>query len=254
MIDQLNALKPRNSPGKLLHSQSRFPNHELAVCPVKPIRSKGVEQSQDPRAEPEVSPKPDPVDYNHTVLPASPGISRRPPKLVIPTLHRQLSSFPTFDHHPSSVDSQPKSQPHSLSPPSQANISPFLPHTPLEQIAHTPLLPPEIPRFLRVKPHLRVAHQPTFECNTPILFPSIPQDPVSPLFHPLDTLRPPNASANPRPLLRPRQLSYFHSVPTRSDSSPRVSDVSSTVPRTESLASPLVLFQPALPSNPKIIP
>ena len=190
------------------------------------------------------------------MLPASPGISRRRPKLVIPTLHGQLPPLPTFDHRPSFPDSQSKLQVHSLSLPSPADMSPTLPYTPVEQITHTPLLPPEIPRFPREKTNLRVtlAQQSSSEYNTPILSPSTPQDPFSPLFHPLDTLRPRNVSSHLRPLLRPRQLSYFHSAPAVSDStsSPKVGgtlDASSGVPNMESLASPLTLFQPNLSSG-----
>lgn len=209
-------------------------------------------------AQPTVARSADPVDYNHTILPASPGISRRRPKLVIPTLQNQLPPIPTFDRPPSSADSLPKSQPHFflLSPPPQTEVSPSLPYTPLEQITHTPLLPPEIPRFTRVKTNLRVtlANQCSSEYNTPILSPRASQDPASPLFHPLDTLRSRNASANPRPLLRPRQLSYFHSVSAgpASTPSPKVGgalDTSSGTLRTESLASPLILFQPTWPPS-----
>lgn len=199
----------------------------------------------------------DPEDYNHTVLPTSPGISRRRPRLVIPTLRGQLPPIPALDHRPSFSDLQAKPQSRSpLIPPSQADMSPSLPYTPVEQIAHTPLLPPEMPRFPREKTNFRVAltHQSSSEYNTPILSPRTPQDPSSPLLHPLDTLRPRSVSANPRPLLRPRQLSYFHPVPTVSDStsSPRVGgtvDTNSSTLRTESLASPLILFQPNLPSG-----
>lgn len=217
-----------------------------------------VEESRDPQAAQKVFPKPtptatthstDPADYDHTVLPTSPGISRRLPKLLIPALHNQIPPIPPIDHRPPSADSQHKAQPHSLNPLLQANTSPPLPYTPLDQIAHTPLLPPEMPRFPRVKTNLRVtlAHQSSSEYNTPILSPRTPQDLTSPLLHPLDTLRPRNASANPRPLLRPRQLSYFHPIPTGSDSapSPKVGstlDTNSAVSRTDSLASPLILF------------
>lgn len=193
----------------------------------------------------------DPADYNHTVLSTSPGIARKRPKLVIPTLHGQLPPFPTFDRRPSLSDSQPKLRPHS-----QADLSPSSPYTPVDQITHTPLLPPEMPRFPREKTNLRVAlaQQSSSEYDTPILSPHTPQDPPSPLLHPLDTLRPRNASAHLRPLLRPRQLSYFHSTPTVSDptSSPKAGgtlDTSSGILRTESLASPLILFQPNLPSG-----
>lgn len=236
---------------------------ELIICPVKPGKSEAIKESKNPQTEPSPRVAPptaahftDPADYNQTVLPTSPGISRKRPKLVIPTLHGQLPPLPTFDHRPSLPDSQSKLQPHSLSLPSPANISPSIPYTPVEQITHTPLLPPEIPRFPREKTNLRVtlAQQPSSECNTPILSPRTPQDPSSPLFHPLDTLRPRNTSSRLRPLLRPRQLSYFHSAPTVSDStsSPRVGgtlDTASGVPHTESLASPLILFQPNLSSG-----
>lgn len=227
---------------------------DLIVCTVKPGSSKAIKESQKPQAEARVSPhvappttahSPHPADYNQTVFSASPGISRKRPKLVIPTLHGQLPPFPAFDHRPSFSDSQSKLQTHSLSPLSQADISPSLPYTPVDQITHTPLLPPEIPRFPREKTNLRVAlvQQSSSEYNTS---PHTPQDPSSPLLHPLDTLRPRSASVHARPLLRPRQLSYFHSVPAVSDST---SDASSGAPRTESLASPLVLFQPNLPSG-----
>lgn len=236
----------------------------LTDLPAKPTASKVTEESRDPRvvsevlhqvAPPTAVYSTDPADYNHTMLSASPGISRRRPKLVIPTLHGQLPPAPAFqDCRPSSPDSQFKPQPHSpLDPPSQADISPSLPYTPVEQITHTPLLPPEMPRFPREKTNLRVtlAHQSSSEHNTPVLSPHTPQDPSSPLLHPSDTLRPRNASVNPRPLLRPRQLSYFHSV-SDSISSPKVGgviDTNSGVLRTESLASPLILFQPNLPSG-----
>ena len=215
------------------------------------------EPSLDP-APPTTVPSADPADYDHTILTTSPGISRKRPKLVIPSLRNQLTLIPTLDHRPSSAaDSLPKSQLHSLlGPPSQGNVSPSLPHTPLEQIAHTPLLPPEIPRFVRAKSNLRVtlAHRSSPGYNTPTLSPYVPQDPTSPLFHPLDAVRPRNSSANPRPLLRPRQLSYFNSISAGPDSSssPKVSDpldISSGVLRTESLASPLILFQPTTSFN-----
>lgn len=132
-------------------------------------------------------------------------------------------------------------------------MSPSLPRTPLDQITHTPPLPPEIPRFSKAKANLRIAlaHQSSSECYIPILSPSVPQDPASPLFHPLDALRSRGASANPRPMLRPRQLSYLHSITAGSDpiSSPKLGktqDTNSSIPRTESLASPLILFQPSL--------
>lgn len=223
-----------------------------------------VVESGGPQAEHELSLKPapstmahsaDPLDYNHTILPTSPGISRRRPKLVIPTLHNQFPPIPTHNHPPSSADSLPKLQPHSLlSHPSRTDGSPSLPHTPVEQITHTPLLPPEIPRFTRAKSNLRVnlAYQSSSECNTPIFSPRTPQDPTSPLFHPLDTLRPRNASTTSRPLLRPRQLSYFHSVSAGSDPASKAGnplDASSGVLRTESLASPLILFHPTLSSG-----
>jgi hypothetical protein len=238
--------------------------HELIIYLVKSGVSKAIKDSKNLQAEalpqvalPIATHSTDPAaDYNHTVLSTSPGISRRRPKLVIPTLRGQFPSPPTFDHRPSIPDSQSKLQAHSLSPPSPANISPSLPYTPVEQITHTPLLPPEIPRFPRVKSNLRVtlAQQTSSEHNTPVLSPCTPQDPSSPLFHPLDTLRPRSAASHLRPLLRPRQLSYFHSVPTVSDStsSPKVGstlDTSPSVPCTESLASPLVLFQPNLSSG-----
>ena len=206
---------------------------------------------------PTVAHSTDPTDYNHTVLPTSPGISRRRPKLVIPTLRGQLPPLPTFGRRPSFSDSQAKLQENSLSPTSQADISPSLPYTPVEQITHTPVLPPEIPRFPRQKTNLRVilAQQSSSEYNTPILSPRTPQDPSSPLFHPPDTIRPRNISAHPRPLLRPRQLSYFHSVSDSAFGSKvgSSSDTSSGVLRTESLASPLTLFQPNLPSGLKRI-
>ena len=222
-----------------------------------------VDESEDPQAEHEPSAPPtitcstDPADYNHTILSTSPGISRRRPKLIIPTLHNQLPPIPTINHRPSSAESLPKPQPPSLlSLPPQADAPPSLPHTPLDQIAHTPLLPPEIPRFTRVKTDLRVTltNQSSSGYNTTILSPRASQDPASPLFHPLDTPRPSNASANPRPLLRPRQLSYFHSISIGSDStsSPKVGNALDTNPgalRTESLASPLILFKPTLPSG-----
>lgn len=202
-----------------------------------------------------------PTDYNHTLLSALPGISRRRPKLVIPTLHNQLPTIPTFNRPPSFADSQPRSQSHTLSPLSQEDISPSLPHTPLEQITHTPLLPPEMPRFHRMKPtlHVTLAHQSSSGSNTPIISPRPPQDPATPLLHPLDTLRPSDVSANPRPLLRPRQLSYFHPATAVSDS-PSIAKADSTrdaiprVLRTESLASPLILFQPSFPSGLKRTP
>jgi len=226
------------------------------------VRSKVVGESEGSQEEQELSLNPtppttarsiDPADYNHAILTTLPGISRRRPKLVIPALHNQLPLIPILGHRPSSADSLSKSQPHSLlDPPSQADVSSPLPHTPLEQITHTPLVPPEIPRFNRTKTNLRVTltHQSSSEYDTPVLSPRVPQDPTSPLFHPLDALRPRNASANPRPLLRPRQLSYFHSVSAGPDStsSPKV-DTSSGVLRTESLASPLILFQPTMPSG-----
>ena len=225
--------------------------------------SKATKESPDPQVEAEALPQvtpltaahsTDPADYNHTVLPPSPGISRRRPKLIIPTLQGQLPPFPTFDHRPSPSDPQSKLQSHSLlSPSSQTEASPSLPYTPVEQITHTPVLPPEIPRFPREKTSLRIifAQQSSSEYNTPILSPCTPQDPSSPLLHPLDTLRPRNATAHPRPLLRPRQLSYFHSV-SDSASSPKLGgtlDTSSGVLGTESLASPLTLFQPNLSSG-----
>ena len=233
---------------------------KFTACSAKTVTSKLV---KEPRVEAEVLPpvappttvhSTDPADYNHAVLSTSPGISRRRPKLVIPTLQGRLPPSPAFDHRPSSSGSQPKPQCHSpLGPPSQAETSPSLPYTPVEQITHTPLLPPEMPRFPREKTNLRVAlaHQSSSEYNTPILSPPTPQDPSSPL---LETLRPHSASANPRPLLRPRQLSYFHSVPTVSDSitSPKVGGALEAAPgvlRTESLASPLILFQPNLSSG-----
>ena len=199
----------------------------------------------------------DPADYNHTVLPTSSGISRRRPRLVIPTLHGQLPSVPAFHRRPSFSDTQSKPQQHPpFNPPSQADISPSLPYTPVEQITHTPLLPPEMPRFPKEKTNLRVtlAHQSSSGHDSPTLSPRTPQDPSSPLLHPLDTLRPRNASANPRPLLRPRRLSYFHSAPAVSDStsSPKIGgvvDTNSGVHRTESLASPLILFHPNLSSS-----
>ena len=240
-----------------------FGSYELTDCPAKPATSNVTKKSEYPHVEAEVLPQvapptaarsTNPADYNHTVLPALPGISRRRPKLVIPTLRGELPPVPTPDRCPSFPDSQAKPP---LNPPSQADISPSLPYTPVEQITHTPLLPPEMPRFPREKTNLRVAltHQFSSECNTPILSPRTPQDPSSPLLHPSDTLRPrPGVSANPRPLLRPRQLSYFHPVPTVSDSpsSSRVGgtvDTNSGILRTESLASPLILFQPNLPSG-----
>lgn len=200
----------------------------------------------------------DPAGYNHATLPNSTGISRRRPKLVIPTLSGQLPPVPTFVHRPSLSHSQSKLQPHSLlSPPSQPDTPPSLPYTPVEQITHTPLLPPEMPRFPRERTNLRItlAQKSSSGYNTPILSPHTPQDPSSPLPHPSDTSHPRNSSANPRPLLRPRQLSYFHSTPAVSD--PTTSnlgaggtlDVSSGVFRTESLASPLTLFQPNLSSG-----
>lgn len=233
---------------------------------AKPAASTATKISQKQQAEDEVSSQTalptaahstNPADYNHTVLPASSGISRRRPRLVIPTLHGQLPLAPIFDHCPSSSDSQPKSQPQSsLDPPSQADISPSLPYTPVDQITHTPLLPPEMPRFPREKTNLRVtlAHQSSSGCDSPILSPRTPQDASSPLLHVPDTLRPRNASLNPRPLLRPRQLSYFHSAPTVSDytSSSKIGGTVDTNPgvlRTESLASPLILFQPNLSSS-----
>lgn len=236
---------------------------EFTICPVKPGTSKAIKDPKTSRAEasPQVAPptvthSTDPADYNHTVLPTSPGITRRRPKLVIPTLYGQLPPLPAFDCRSSFPDSQSKLQAHSLIPPSPADIPPSLPYTPVEQITHTPLLPPEIPRFPKEKTNLRItlAQQSSSEYNTPILSPRTPQDPSSPLFHPLDTLRPRNASSHLRPLLRPRQLSYFHSAPTVSDStsSPKVGgtlDASSGVPSTESLASPLILFQPSLSSG-----
>lgn len=227
------------------------------------MRSKVADESEDPQAEHELPLKSapqttahstNPADYDHTILQTSAGISRKRPRLVIPTLYHQLPPVPTF-HHPSCADPLPRSQTHSLLVPPQ-DVSPSLPHTPLEQIAHTPLLPPEIPRFTRVKANLRVnlADQSSSEYNTPILSPRALQDPSSPLFHPLDTLRPRNSSANPRPLLRPRQLSYFHSVSAGPDSTSNPKggdafDTSSGLIRTESLASPLILFQPTLPSG-----
>lgn len=235
----------------------------LIVSPVKTGTPKSTKASQDPRAEasPQVVPptathSTGSADHNHTVLPTLPGISRRRPKLVIPTLHGQLPPLPIFDHRPSLPDSQPKLRVYSLSPSSPADISSSLPYTPVEQITHTPLLPPEIPRFPREKSNLRVtlAQQPSSEYNSPVLSPRTPQDPSSPLFHPLDTLRPRNAPPRLRPLLHPRKLSYFHPVPTVSDStsSPKVGgtlDTSSGVPCAESLASPLTLFQPNLSSG-----
>ena len=237
----------------------------LVVCPAKPATSKVAKKSQSSQVGIEALPQVaspttysiDPADYNHSVLSTSLGISRKRPKLVIPTLRGELPPAPTFDHRPSFSDSQPKLQLDSpLNPPSQADISPSLPYTPVEQIAHTPLLPPEMPRFPREKTNLRITltHQSSSGCNTPILSPRSPQDPSSPLLHPSDILKPRNTFANPRPLLRPRQLSYFHSVPQVSDStsSPKVGitlDTSSAVIRTESLASPLILFQPNLPSG-----
>jgi len=242
-----------------------FGNYKLTNFPAKTATSTVTKEFENPRVEAEALPQvapptaahfTDPADYNHTVLPASPGISRRRPKLVIPTLCGQLPPIPTLDNRPSSSDPQPKPQLRSpLNPPSQANMSPSLPYTPVEQITHTPLLPPEMPRFPKEKTNLRVAltHQSSSEYNTPILSPRTPQDPSSPLLHhPPDTLRPRSVSANPRPLLRPRQLSYFHPVPTDSTSSPRIGgtvDASSGIHRTESLASPLILFQPNLPSG-----
>lgn len=217
----------------------------LTVCTAKPGTSETIKESQNPQAEAEVSPQvappttahsTDPADYNHTVF-SAPGISRRRLKLAIPTM--QLPPFPAFDHRPSFSDSRSKLQAHSLlNPLSQANISPSLPYTPVDQIIHTPLLPPEMPRFPKEK--------------TNLLSPHTPQDPSSPLFHPLDTLRPRNASAHPRPLLCPRQLSYFHSIPTVSDSTSTSKvggtlDASPGAPPTESLASPLILFQPNSP-------
>ena len=235
---------------------------ELIICPVKPGTSKAIKELKNPQAEasPQVAPptavySTDPVDCNHTVLATSPGISRKRPKLVIPTLHGQLPPLPTFDRRPSFSDSQSKLQVHSLSPPSPADISPSLPYTPVDQITHTPLLPPELPRFPRKKTNLRItlAQQSSSEYNSPILSPPTPQDPSSPLFHPLDTLRPRNPSSHLRPLLRPRQLSYFHPV-SDSTSSPKVGGTLDTnsgsgVPLTESLASPLTLFQPNLTSG-----
>jgi len=241
-----------------------FDSYELTGCPAKPGTSDVSKKSENPQVEVEVLPhvapptaahSTDPKDYNHTVLPASPGIARRRPRLVIPTLRGQLPSIPTLDYRPSFSDSQVKPQSRSpLNPPSQADMSPSLPYTPVEQIAHTPLLPPEMPRFPKEKTNLRVtmSHQSSSEYNTPIVSPRTPQDPSSPLLHTLDTLIPRSGSANPRPLLRPRQLSYFHSVPTVSDSSPRVGgtvDTNSGILRTESLASPLILFQPNLSSG-----
>lgn len=231
-------------------------------CPAKPATSTATKKSPNTRVEAEVSPQVvsptaahsiDPADYNHTVLSTSPGISRRRPRLVIPTLLGQLPPAPTFDHRPSFSD--PESHP-PLNPPSQADISPSLPYTPVEQITHTPLLPPDMPRFPREKTNLRVtlAHQSSSGYDTPILSPRTPLDPSSPLLHPSDTIRPRNTSANPRPLLRPRRLSYFHSIPAVSDSasSPKVGGTINTnfgALRTDSLASPLILFQPNLSSG-----
>ena len=236
---------------------------ELVGCPEKPATSKATKKSHHPQVEAEVlshvalptaAHSTNPADYNHTVLPTSPGISRRRPKLIIPTLHGQLPPAPVFGHHPSSSDLQLNPQPHSpLNPPSQADISPSLPYTPVEQIAHTPLLPPDMPRFPKEKTNLRVAlvHLSSSRCNTPTLSPCTPQDPSSPLLHPSDTLRPRNASANLRPLLRPRQLSYFHSTPTASDSvsSPKAGGTVDTNSGVQSLASPLILFQQNLYSS-----
>ena len=241
-----------------------FGNCELIKSPAKTTIFNVTKKSANPQKEvkvlPQVAPptaarSTDPADYDHTVLPASPGISRRRPKLVIPTLRGQLPPIPSIDRRPSFSDPQAKPQPYSpLNPPSQANMSPSLPYTPVEQITHTPLLPPEMPRFPREKTNLRVAltHQSSSEYNTPILSPRTPQDPSSPLLQMADTLRPRSVSSNPRPLLRPRQLSYFHPVPTDSTSSPRIggtADTGSAILRTESLASPLILFQPNLPSG-----
>ena len=243
-----------------------FDGYELTGPLAKILTSKVTKKSGNPQVEAEVLPhvapptavhSTDPGDYNHTVLSASPGISRRRPRLVIPTLRGQLPPIPTLDNRPSFSDSQAKPQSRSpLIPPSQADMSPSLPYTPVEQIAHTPLLPPEMPRFPKEKTNLRAAltHQSSSGYNTPILSPHTPQDPSSPLLHSLDTLRPRSVSANPRPLLRPRQLSYFHSVSSISDStsSPRVGgtvDANSSSLRTESLASPLILFQPNLSSG-----
>ena len=234
------------------------PTGRLAKTAISNVAKK----SENPETLPQVAPPAaahsiDPEDYNHNVLPVSPGISRRRPRLVIPTLRGELPPIPTLDNRPSFSDLQAKPQSHSpLNPPSQADVSPSLPYTPVEQITHTPLLPPEMPRFPREKANLRVAmgNQSSSGYNTPILSPRTPQDPSSPLLHPLDTLRPRSVSANPRPLLRPRQLSYFHPVPTVSDStsSHRVAgivDTNSGILRTESLASPLILFQPTLSSG-----
>ena len=256
--------KPRTRPVSDIYVVSD--SYELTACLAKTATSNVTKKSENPQVEIEVLPQvapptaaysADPDDYNRNVLSASPGISRRRPRLVIPTLRGQLPPIPTIDHCPSFSDSHAKLQSRPpLNPPPQADMSPSLPYTPVEQIAHTPLLPPEMPRFPREKTNLRVAmsNQSSSEYNTPSLSPRSPQDPSSPLLYPLDTVRPRSVSANPRPLLRPRQLSYFHSVPTISDSTsgPRVGgtvDTNSVIPRTESLASPLILFQPNLSSG-----
>jgi len=243
LIDQTSALKSKGPP-------------------KQPGTSNITKDSQSPQVEagdlPQVAPptaahSTDPADYNHTVLPTSSGISRRRPKLVIPTLQGQLPPLPTSGRRPPPSDSQSKLQEDSLGPSSQADISPSLPYTPVEQITHTPVLPPEIPRFPRQKTNLRVtlAQQPSSEYNTPILSPDTPQDPSSPLSRPSNTIRPQNVSTHPRPLLRPRQLSYFHSISDSTSGSKVGSalDTTSGVLRTESLASPLILFQPNLPSG-----
>ncbi|KAF9792236.1 hypothetical protein BJ322DRAFT_1027867 [Thelephora terrestris] len=257
LIDQATTLKSKGSHGGA-HSWSAPDGFEPSLFPVKTVKSKVTEVSQHPRLVQSVSPKPtppttapstDPADYDHTILPTSLGISRRLPKLVIPTLHNQLPPIPPLDLRPFSADSQYRLQPHSLTPLLQADISPSLPHTPLDQITHTPLLPPEMPRFPRVKTDLRVtlAHQSSSEYNTPTTSPCTPRDLASPLLHPLEASRPRNTSANPRPLLRPRQLSYFHPVPNGSNavSNSKVGstlDTNSAALPTESLASPLILF------------
>lgn len=241
LVNQANALKSKDSHANLVKSEVTRGERTVSPEPASPTTTHST----------------DPVDYNHTVLPRSPGISRRRPKLVIPTLRNQLPSNPTSNHRSSSTDSQLELQ----SPPLfslllQGDMSPSLPRTPLDQITHTPPLPPEMPRFSKAKTNLRIAlaHQSSSEYYAPVLSPDASQDPASPLFPPLDTRRPRSDSANSRPMLRPRQLSYLHSIPAVSDSisSPKLgntSDTGSSIPRTESLASPLILFQPSLSSG-----